>query len=153
MNEIERILNSDLENAKERAFIKAVAKNAVVVGDGLNDHPINRMISGPTGHGKTAIITQWGRAHQDEINFYVMDAALLTVTDIGGKRVIFSTDEIARMSKPDTVLFFDNYHRLDKSVEPEINKLMDKRIVVDLNAPGGEKVLDNILFVVVAVTV
>ncbi len=154
MSNIELQLNEALKEARGRAEIKemAAAMNAAVAGKQDYTRPINLMIKGPTGCGKTSIITQWGKDHAEEINFFTMDAALMNVSDVDGTPVIFSTDEIERLAAPDTVLFIDNYHLIKKDVEREINKLMDNREAADISVPSGVIKLDNILFVVVAFT-
>ncbi len=112
--------------------------------------PVNLMFSGLPGTGKTSIIREWGSKHADEINFVEMDAAILRTAVLEGKRILFSDDEVEMMSRPDTVLFIDNYQYLNEEAEEELNKLLDFRKVQMLHE---ERTLDSILFVVVAVTV
>ena len=152
--DIKQTLDHALAQARERAEIRelAAAIHAGVVGASGYEKPINLLISGPTGVGKTAIITEWGEDHAGEIHFYMIDAPLLNVTPVGGREAIFGTNEIEAMAKPDTVLFIDNYHLLRKAVKPQIDRLMDTREVIDASRPSGVRKLDNILFVVAAVT-
>ncbi len=152
MNNIEEKLNAALAEAQERAFVNAFASKAIVVGGSLNYSPINIAFQGLSGIGKTSIIRQWAKDHAEEINFIERDAALLTVNLIGGAPVVFSTYEVERMSRPDTVLFIDNYHLIRKDVEQQINRLLKDRLVVDVTSPSGTRVLANILFVVIAIT-
>ena len=149
MSQIETILNNALEEALSREFVLEYAKTVTVVGE-LNYRPINVMISGLSGMGKTAMIRQWGKDHCEEINFVEMDAAMLKPALLEGKKILFSTAEIEALSKPHTVLFVDNYQCLSKEAEEELNKLMDYRKVEEID---GEKTLGNILFTVVAMTV
>ncbi len=112
--------------------------------------PVNLMFSGLPGTGKTSIIREWGSTHADEINFIEIDAALLKPAVLEGKKILFSDDEIEMMSKPDTVLFIDNYQYLRAEAEEELNKFLDYRKAETLQ---GEVILNGVLFVVVAVTV
>ena len=149
MSEIIRYLDETLALARDREFVLQLAKSTTVIGDLSYNKPINISIAGISGMGKTAIITQWGEDHADEINFVIFDAAWLRMAELERKKIIFSTAEIERMSKPNTVVFIDNYQTLRKDVEEELNKFLDYRKVMEIS---GEKELDNVLFVVVAVT-
>ena len=111
----------------------------------------NVMISGRTGIGKTARIMAWAEKYED-INFVTFDAALMGITEIDGHRLLFSTDEVDRMDKENTVVFFDNYHRIRPEVEAELNLFFDERMVADLRDESGYRTLKNIRFAVVAYT-
>lgn len=149
---VEKQLDQDFEMAKERTIAEAFAKKAIVVGAGVNKAPVCTMFSGPSGTGKTSLIKRWAEDHKNEINFLVFDAAFLSVAEIGGKSVIFSTAEIEQMSQPDTVLFVDNWQHLKKDVENQLNLLLDEKIVIDPTQPDGKRVLDGLLMVIAACT-
>lgn len=119
-------LMPELEKALNREFISEFAKTATAIGD-LDEHPINIALQGTTGTGKTAITKQWARDHADEINFVEFSSYLLRINEIDGKKIIFTDDAMELMKKPHTVLFFDDYHLLNKDVETELNRLLDDR--------------------------
>lgn len=113
------------------------------------------MISGPTGVGKTARIKSWADDHPD-INFVVFNAAILRVNKIVSDGieydVVFSSDEIDSICKENTVVFVDNYQYIESSVEHELNKFFDNRLLVDPRTPDGTRAAENVLFAVVAKT-
>ena len=162
MSEIKDTVKESLDNALERAIeLEKAKKNFVaidtdghVIGD-WNPTPINIMISGPTGVGKTARIKSWADDHPD-INFVVFNAAILRVNKIVSDGieydVVFSSDEIDSICKGNTVVFIDNYQYIESSVEHELNKFFDTRSLVDPRTPEGIRIAGNVLFAVVATT-
>ena len=149
MSRIEKTLNNALDEALTRRFINEFKSSATVVGE-MNQQPINIALQGMTGIGKTAITRQWAEDHSDEINFVEFSSNSLSVNEAEGKRIIFPESAIVQMEKPGTVLFFDDYHLIDPEVGEELNKLLDHRQVETVN---DTVTLDNILFVVVAITI
>ncbi len=162
MSEIKDVVKESLDNALDRAIELEKAKKSFVaidsdghiIGD-WNPTPINIMISGPTGVGKTARIKSWADDHLD-INFVVFNAAILRVNKIVSDGieydVVFSSDEIDRICKGNTVVFIDNYQYIESSVEHELNKFFDTRSLVDPRTPEGIRIAGNVLFAVVATT-
>lgn len=162
MSEIKDTVKERLDNTLEMAIEQEKTKNIIetfgsgghVVGD-WNPTPINIMISGPTGVGKTARIKSWANDHPD-INFVAFDAAILRVnriyTDSTECDVVFSSDEIDSICKENTVVFVDNYQYIESSVEHELNKFFDNRLIADPRAPEGVRVAENVLFAIVANT-
>ena len=148
MKKIKETLDQTLRRALDREFVREFAKNATVFGE-LDEEPINIAFSGMTGTGKTAIIREWAEEHSGEVNFVMFASALLRVAEIDGKKIIFSDDAVRQMSKPHTVLFFDDYHLLRKDVEEELNRLLDCR---EVETVDGTVKLDDVLFVVAAFT-
>ena len=162
MSEIKDTVKESLDNALERAIEIERAKKIFVTIDSdghingdWNPTPINIMISGPTGVGKTARIKSWADDHPD-INFVAFDAAILRVNKINSDGneydVVFSSDEIDSICKENTVVFVDNYQYIESSVEHELNKFFDDRLLVDSRTPEGIRVAENVLFAVVAKT-
>lgn len=162
MSEIKDTVKETLDNALGKAIEQENIKKTIaafnpgghIIGD-LNLIPINIMISGRTGVGKTARIKSWADEHAD-INFVAFDAALLKVnkifTDGAEYDVIFSSNEIDSICKEDTVVFVDNYQNIESAVEHELNRFFDNRLLVDPRAPEGIRITENVLFAVVAIT-
>ena len=162
MSEVKDTVKESLDNALEMAIeqektkkiIEAFGSGGHVIGD-WNLTPINIMISGPTGVGKTARIKSWADDHPD-ISFVAFDAAILRVNKINSDGneydVVFSSNEIDCICKENTVVFVDNYQYIESSVEDELNKFFDNRILVDPRTPEGTRVAENVLFAVVAKT-
>ena len=162
MSEVKDTVKESLDNALEMAIeqkktkeiIEAFGSGGHVIGD-LDVAPINIMISGRTGVGKTARIKSWAEDHLD-INFVVFNAAILRVNKIVSDGieydVVFSSDEIDSICKGNTVVFIDNYQYIESSVEHELNKFFDTRSLVDPRTPEGIRIAGNVLFAVVATT-
>lgn len=160
MSEIKDTVKDSLDNAfamaieqeKTKTIIEAFGSDGHVIGD-WNQTPINIMISGPTGVGKTARIKSWADDHPD-INFVAFDAAILRVNKIisdGNEYdIVFSSDEIDSICKENTVVFVDNYQYIESSAEHELNKFFDTRSLVDPRTPEGIRIAGNVLFAVVA---
>ena len=160
MSEIKDAVKESLDNALDRAIelekakkiFVAIDSDGHIIGD-WNPTPINIMISGPTGVGKTARIKSWAEDHLD-INFVVFNAAILRVNKIVSDGieydVVFSSDEIDSICKGNTVVFIDNYQYIESSVEHELNKFFDTRSLVDPRTPEGIRIAGNVLFAVVA---
>ena len=152
MNQIEQKLDQALEQAKDRVFVNAIKKYALVVGNDPDDGPVCIMFWGQTGSGKTSMIRQWAEDHKAEIIFVELDAARPYVQSVNGHDTIFSSSEIETMSKPDTVLFIDNYQYLKKDVSRQLNRLLDHKIVIDPAKPEEQRTLNNLLLVVASMT-
>lgn len=152
MNQMEIQLDEALEKAREKAFVDAFAKNAITVGGKPDSGPLRIMFKGPAGSGKTSMIIEWAETHKEEINFVEFDAALLSVYDVDGESVVFTSSDIERMSSPETVVFIDNYQYLRKEAVKQLNRLLDHKVVIDPAEPKTEKVLDNVLLVIAAMT-
>lgn len=162
MSEVKDTVKESLDSALERAIelekakkiFVAIDSDGHVIGD-WNPTPINIMISGPTGVGKTARIKSWADDHPD-INFVAFDAAILRVNKIISDNneydVVFSSNEIDCICKEKTVVFVDNYQYIESSVEDELIKFFDNRVLVDPRTPEGTRVAENVLFAVVAKT-
>ncbi len=151
MDNIKRELDKALKRAEERAFMNAIGP-VIVVGGTLEKGPVSVMFEGAPGTGKTSIIREWAKEHSAEINFVEIDVAKLSVQFVDDMPIVFSTDEIARMDRPDTVLFLDSYQYMKPDVEKEINRLLDEKKVADPTVPEGERILDDLILVVAART-
>ena len=151
MDNIKRKLDEALRRAEDRAFANVIGP-VIVVGGTLEKGPVCVMFKGPAGSGKTSIIREWARELSEEINFVELDVPKLSVQYVEDMPVVFSTDEIERMDRPDTVLFLDSYQHMKPEVEKELNWLYDEKKVADITLPEGERVLDGLILVVGAIT-
>ena len=151
---LDNTLEMAIEQEKTKKIIETFGSGGHVVGD-WNPTPINIMISGPTGVGKTARIQTWAD-DQTDLNFVVFNAAILRVNKIVSDGieydVVFSSDEIDSICKGNTVVFIDNYQYIESSVEHELNKFFDTRSLVDPRTPEGIRIAGKVLFAVVATT-
>lgn len=152
MDDIKKNLDRALGKAKDLAFMKAA--NWIIVGGGSPKSGPERIeLNGLPGTGKTSIVREWAQEHDGEINFVEYSAPKLSVQRIDGSPVLFSTDEIDRMDRFDTVLFIDDYQYLKEDVEEQLNRLYVDCAVADPTVPGGERILKGLILVIAAKTV
>ena len=109
---------TEIEKTLDRAFARN--KTAQRKGRGANFQAV--LIEGDMGVGKSMIVKQWAKDHglnPEEIEAYTLNPeALLGIPDVhpteqGMVLRRFSTELLVPCSKPNTILFVDEYNRAD----------------------------------------
>ena len=143
-SELENKLDDCLERAKE------------IEGEEGANYP-NLLIVGIAGMAKTAIVKQWAR--KNNINLYAIDAGKLQPEDLGGI-VGYDPDDahysvklgnrevLEELSKPNTVIFLDEYNRAKPNIRSTLLKLVQDHV---LPSGRGDKFLPTVLFTIAAI--
>lgn len=109
---------TEIEKILDRAFARN--KKAQRKGKGANFQAV--LLEGDMGVGKSQIVVQWAKEHglnSEEVEAYTLNPeALLGIPDVhpseqGMVLRRFSTELIVPCSKPNTILFVDEYNRAD----------------------------------------
>ena len=108
----------------------------------------NRLVEGPTGTGKTAIIRDW--AQKNEINlvpFYIpIYAAYAREKQKAVVSAHLQTEDFKEaLSKPRSVLFMEHYEDMTPEIESALLKLMDEHV---LPSGDGKIFMPELLFVI-----
>ena len=105
-------------------------------------------ISGPSGVGKSTIIRTWAEKKKNKINFVELSCAEIK-SDNGG---MFTADEVEKLERENTIIFFDDYDLATDETKRQIDRLVTTRMVT-CKGSGGERDLPYVLFVILAETV
>lgn len=164
-SEIERVLDEKLEEVKEMGMIGQTSGYPAL------------LLEGEAGVGKTAIVNQW--CNDNGLHIHVMDLASMSPEALMGivdrhpdvnEFVIrkISTELLIPLSKPNTVLFIDEYNRGRKELRNALLNLVinhkmsvpmvrsdfeeSKKIYAPYGElqPNGQLFFPNLLFVVCA---
>ena len=106
-------------------------------------------ISGPSGVGKSTVIRNWAERKKSKINFVEFSCAEIKPVN----NCLFSSDEIERMNRENTIIFFDDYDLATDETKKHIDRLVTKRVVIDKGDQNGETTLSYVMFVILAETV
>lgn len=115
---------------------------------------------GDAGSGKSSIVRQW--AKENNINLVYKDIKTITPTDLGGLKMrdlddpdyakrVGSKEFIQALSKPNSVLFLDEYNRAKTEVRGTLLTLVNEHVVWDPKSEGEEAFLPNFLFTIMAI--
>ena len=143
----------------EYALDKALKRAKKVEGQKGADFP-NILLVGDAGSGKSAMVRQW--AKENGINLVYKDIKTITPTDLGGLKMrdvddpdyakrVGSKEFINALSKPNSVLFLDEYNRAKTEVRGTLLTLVNEHVVWDPKAEGEEAFLPNFLFTIMAI--
>ena len=157
-----REANAEVEDSSNKnqiwdALDKALKRARRVQGQKGADFP-NILLSGDAGSGKSAIVRQWAKANN--INLVYKDIKTITPTDLGGLKMrdvedpdyakrVGSKEFIQALSKPNSVLFLDEYNRAKTEVRGTLLTLVNEHMVWDPKAEGEEAFLPNFLFTII----
>lgn len=141
------------------ALDKALKRARRVQGQKGADFP-NIILVGDAGSGKSAQVRQW--AKENNINLVYKDIKTITPTDLGGLKMrdlddpdyakrVGSKEFIQALSKPNSVLFLDEYNRAKTEVRGTLLTLVNEHVVWDPKAEGEEAFLPNFLFTIMAI--
>ncbi len=122
----------------------------------------NVMIHGLPGTGKTSIVLQWLRDHQDVIHGVYLYGSLLNMRPLSGttrrfnsltlRGQLFTREELESFRIPDTVIIVDNFQTCDQTVKQHICLLADK-CAVDESDADGLILINGIAFVCLIKTI
>ena len=107
----------------ERALDRALDFNKEQIANGHHNYQ-NVLLVGEAGTGKTERVKQWAQANG--VNLLTKSAATMDDTDIGGalapskegnRAIRLTTDEFDGLSRPNSVLFLDEFNRGSDTVE------------------------------------
>ena len=153
----------DIEDVEDltRTLDRALKQAKLVTG---RKNPKNRlqivnvMVVGQAGTGKTSIIRKWAQTRG--VNLAEYDLSTLNPEEMGGAvmpdpddprmiRHAMNATTWEELSKPNTVLFFDEYNRAKSSIRSTIMKLVNDHL---LPGPDGKLTyMPNILFTIGAI--
>lgn len=147
--ELEKELDFCLRRAK---FIQARTQK----GRRTADYP-NLLIEGSAGFGKSAIVSQW--AAKNGVNLFTLLASTAGPENVGGiisynpedpdfAKVLGNKDLLDALSRPNSVLFLDEYNRAKSSIRATLLTLVNNHT---LPSGRGQEFLPNLLFTVAAV--
>lgn len=93
---------------------------------------LNGLVIGPTGCGKTAIINEWCKTLDEDINVYHIAANTkphMHEIDFDGekRKVLFGANEIEKFNKENTILIIDYFDLTDNEVRKELLSLIQDR--------------------------
>lgn len=106
-------------------------------------------ISGPSGVGKSTIIRNWAEKKKSKINFVEFSCADIRPVN----NCLFTSEQIERMNRENTIIFFDDYDLATEETKRHIERLVTKRVVNEKGEQNGETVLNYVMFVILAETV
>ena len=145
---------TELEKELDRCLVLAKRKNK---RGARGDYP-NLLIEGSAGFAKTAIVEQW--AARNGVHLYKKDAGKLAQEQVGGL-VGYDPDDPTMvkelgnksfyqgLSRPNTVLFLDEYNRATPQIRGLLLKLVNEHVLP--GGPDGDMFLPNLLFTVAAI--
>lgn len=147
-NQVDKVLDRSLKIARRKA--KA--------GD-HGDFP-NVLLISDAGFGKTDMVRQW--AEKNGINLVQKNLGTMGPEAFGGiiakdskdprYATRLGTNEMIRsLSKPNSVLFLDEYNRSKTEIRGAVLTLVQNHMVWDPTEPNEERFLDNFLFTVAAI--
>lgn len=140
---IEKALNRSLSRAKGK---KKDFPNILLVGD--------------AGFGKTQIVHEW--AKKNNINLVYKDAKTMNATDLGGmiardadnprRTQRLGSNEFSKsLSKPNSVLFLDEFNRAKDEIRGALLTLVADHVVWNPDVDGEMEFLPNFLFTIAAI--
>lgn len=143
----------------QTALDRALKRAKKVQGQKGADFP-NILLVGDAGSGKSSIVRQW--AKENNINLVYKDIKTITPTDLGGLKMrdlddpdyakrVGSKEFIQALSKPNSVLFLDEYNRAKTEVRGTLLTLVNEHVVWDPKSEGEEAFLPNFLFTIMAI--
>ena len=120
----------------------------------------NILLIGDAGFSKTAATKEW--AQKNGINLVYKDAKTMNPADLGGivardaddprYATRLGSSEFAKsLSKPNSVLFLDEYNRAKQEMRGSLLTLVQDHVIWDPNAEGEQGYLENFLFTVAAI--
>lgn len=120
------------------------------------DYP-NLLIEGSAGFGKTAVVNQWAR--KNGVNLYTLLASTAGPEHVGGivsynpddpdfAKVLGNKDLYDALSKPNSVLFLDEYNRARSNIRATLLTLVNNHT---LPSGKGQIYLPNLLFTIAAI--
>lgn len=147
-NQVEKVLDKSLKIAKRKAK----------QGD-HSDFP-NVLLISDAGFGKTDMVRQW--AAKNGINLVQKNLGTMGPEAFGGiiakdtedprYATRLGTNEMIRaLSKPNSVLFLDEYNRSKTEIRGAVLTLVQNHMVWDPTAENEERFLDNFLFTIAAI--
>lgn len=156
--EAEEIVN--VEQEPETHIEKALNKALNQSRKGMTEDFPNILLIGDAGFGKTQIVKQW--AKKNNINLVYKDAKTMSPTELGGlyardpdnarKGTKLGSTEFTRgLSKPNSVLFLDEFNRAKQEVIGSLLTLVQDHVVWDPDVEGEMLYLDNFLFTIAAI--
>ena len=158
--EAETIVQNDGEHKSqiEKALDKSL-KRAKAMKGARGDFP-NILLIGDAGFSKTAATKEW--AQKNGINLVYKDAKTMNPADLGGivardaddprYATRLGSSEFAKsLSKPNSVLFLDEYNRAKQEMRGSLLTLVQDHVIWDPNAEGEQGYLENFLFTVAAI--
>ena len=124
--------------------------------DSITDYP-NLLIIGSSGFAKSSVVKSWSKANG--INLYTLVLSQAGPEKIGGiigydpensnySKELANKQLVDALSKPNTVLFLDEYNRAKSSVRATLLKLVQDHT---LTIGSEEKYFPNFLFTVAAI--
>lgn len=145
-NQVEKVLDRSLKIAKRMRGADGDFPNVLLIGD--------------AGFAKTDMVRQW--AKNNGINLVKKDVGTMNASDLGGivardpddpkYATKLGTNEMAKaLSRPNSVLFLDEYNRSRADVRSTLLTLVQNHIIWDPNEENSTKYLDNFLFTIAAI--
>ena len=147
-NQVEKVLDTSLKLARRKA--KSGERS---------DFP-NVLLISDAGFGKTDMVRQW--AEKNGINLVQKNLGTMGPEAFGGiiakdskdprYATRLGTNEMIRsLSKPNSVLFLDEYNRSKTEIRGAVLTLVQNHMVWDPTEENEEKFLDNFLFTIAAI--
>ena len=147
-NQVEKVLDRSLKIARRKA----------ISGD-HGDFP-NVLLISDAGFGKTDMVRQW--AAKNGINLVQKNLGTMGPEAFGGiiakdsndprYATRLGTNEMIRsLSKPNSVLFLDEYNRSKTEIRGAVLTLVQNHMVWDPTEENEERFLDNFLFTIAAI--
>ena len=119
---------------------------------------INPLLIGQAGTGKTSIVNQWAKSRG--VNLVAYDLSTTPVETFGGVpmpadkdnpewvRTSMNISTYQALSKPKTVIFFDELNRATGRLRSAVMKLVNQHII---NGPYGAEFLPEVIFTIGAI--
>ena len=143
-----RILELEIEEKLKEFYTRAVQIRSSNSLDNIYiDEPL--LIKGPSGVGKSTVIRNWAEKKKNKINFVEFSCADIKPVN----NCLFTANDIDRMSRENTIVFFDDYDLATEETKKHIDRLVTKRTVVDKSEQSAEIGLGYVMFVILAETV